>query len=412
MVASGPLTLQHRRVARGMTLAHASSTTEALPMIRPSLRVLPITLALLLAGSASLLSGQAAPATWRLTEQWRVDGTEQGGAGFAQVRDAVITTDRALWVLDFKEQAIRRYDARGRFLGASGRPGAGPGELRNANGLLRHGDGSVWVNDPSNGRLTVFGANGAFVRQHVLPSFGFGFRWEAWFDGARNEVVDGSTRKVGDDYRSVWRRVGGDGADRGVFEVPPCADRDLRLRGTPFWKAEAPNGTGSSGMYPFTTGGGYAFDGRGAVWCADASASRVALVRVASRDTMAVTSIALPRVPVAAAERDEWVTRIRGAVSRYPRHDFDAARIPATKPPIASLSIDDDGRLWVQHSDRYGTTRTTYDVHDARGAHLGRVTVPGRVPPHLPPRARGDALWLAVMDDDDVLQFAHFTIAR
>lgn len=277
-----------------------------------------------------VVSAQAAPAAWRVTERWRVDGTEQGGVGFAQVRDAVTTADAALWVLDFKEQAIRRYDARGRFLGTSGRPGSGPGELRDANGLLRHGDGSVWVNDPSNGRLTVFGANGAFLRQHVLPSLGFGFRWEAWFDGARNEVVDGSTRQVGDEYRSVWRRVATDGTDRGVLAVPPCADLELRLRGTPSWKAETPNRGGSSGFYPFTTGGGFAFDGRGAVWCANAQAARASLVRLATRDTAAVTSIALPRVPVAAAEREEWVTRIRDNVSRYARHDFDPTRVART----------------------------------------------------------------------------------
>lgn len=368
------------------------------------------TLPLLLAPSAALAQGS--PAAWRVTERWRVDGTEQGGVGFSQVRDAVTTTDGVLWVLDFKEQGIRRYDARGRFLGASGRRGSGPGELRDANGLLRHGDGSVWVNDPSNGRLSVFGADGAFLRQHVLPSFGYGFRWDAWFDAARNEVVDGSTRKIGEEYRRVWRRIGVDGTDRGLVDAPPCADRESRDRGLPLWKAESPNGENSIGQYPFVNGGGFAFDGRGAVWCASAQATRASLVRLASRDTADVTPIALPRVPVTAVERDEWVTRIRENVSRYARHDFDPARIPATKPPIASLSLDDDGRLWVRHSDRHGTARTTYDVHDARGAHLGRVTVPARVAPHLPPRARGDALWLAVLDDDDVLQFVHFTIAR
>ncbi len=381
-------------------------------MIRASARVLPRCLPALLALAPITAQAQAAPATWRLAEQWRVDGTEQGGVGFAQVRDAIVTADGALWVLDFKEQAIRRYDARGRFVGTSGRPGAGPGELRNANGMLRHGDGSVWVNDPSNGRLTVFGADGAFVRQHVLPSFGYGYRWDAWFDGARNEVVDGSTRKVGDDYRPVWRRVGTDGTDRGVLPVPPCADLELRLAGVPFWKAESPNGSGAGGAYPFATGGGFAFDGKGGVWCADATSTRAALLHIATRDTVSMTSIALPRIPVAAAERADEIARVRTRVSRYARHDFDPARIPATKPPIASISVDEDGRLWVRHSDRHGTPRTTYDVHDARGAHLGRVTVPARVSAMLPPRARGDRLWLGVLDDDDVLEFTHFTITR
>ena len=363
---------------------------------------------------SSHLQAQGAPPVreWRVAEQWRVDGAEQGAAGFADLRDFVVTADNTLWTLDFKEQTIRRYDARGRFLGTSGRSGAGPGEMRNANGLLVHGDGTVWLNDPSNGRLTVFGADGRYVRQHVLPSFGFGFRWDAWFDRRTREVIDPSLAKIGEEYGRVWRRVGADGADRGVLAAPACAGLIQAGGSRAFtgWRAEGPGG--AMGAYPFTQGGGTAPTGRGGVWCAEPEATQAVLVRLGGNDTMARTALRLPRIPVDRAERTREIDAIRTRLQRYATNDFDASKVPSSKPPIAALSVDDDGRLWVRHSAPAAVTRTTFDVHDESGAHLGRVIVPDRVSMALPPRARGPLLWVGVVDEDGVLSIVHFTMAE
>ena len=70
---------------------------------------------LLCAAVTSTLAAQPKLATWRVTQQWRVDGTDAGD-GFGDVRDFVAVPDGSLWILDFKDQHIRRYDANGKAL--------------------------------------------------------------------------------------------------------------------------------------------------------------------------------------------------------------------------------------------------------------------------------------------------------
>ena len=165
------------------------------------------------------------------------------------------------------------------------------------------------------------------------------------------------------------------------------------------------------GSYPFTVGGGRAPDGRGGLWCATPTSTRPVLLRIGTNDTLAQAALTIEPLAVTKAEREETIARIRDGIRQYSSTDFDPAKVPNTKPGIAGLSVDATGRLWVQHARSVGVTRTTFDVYDARGAHLGRVTVPYRVRDDMPVAARGMSLWLAVLDDDDVASVARFTLS-
>jgi streptogramin lyase len=75
------------------------------------------------------------------------------------------------------------------------------------------------------------------------------------------------------------------------------------------------------------------------------------------------------------------------------------------------LSVDDDGRLWVQRSPAVGDPGTTFDVHDSTGTRLAQLVIPYRAAAAGPAlRARGRKLWIAVRDADDVVSVAHFRI--
>ena len=75
--------------------------------------------------------------------------------------------------------------------------------------------------------------------------------------------------------------------------------------------------------------------------------------------------------------------------------------------------MDDDGRLWVQHAARFGDASVTFDIHDKAGKHLGRLTIPQRASAEgLPIRARGNDLWIALRDEDDVVGIARFKISK
>lgn len=350
---------------------------------------------------------QNALTTWRATEEWRMDGSE-AGEPFADVRDMVVTADGTAWILSFKDQVIRRYDRNGKALPSVGRKGSGPGEMRNANGLVVANDGTVWASDPSNARISVFNANGTFARQHTLTINGYGWRWEAWLDRTTGTVVDLFTHiRKGAPSSRDWRHITNAGVIKDTITPPTCTSGSAPVYSG--FRAETKNKGNMFSQYPFSGGGGTAPDGRGAMWCAVPASSRAALVRIGRNDTIAQSALVLPRVPVTAAERDSAISAARAQVAKYETNDFDPAKIPTSKPPIALLSVDDDGRLWIQHTARSGERSTTYDVHDRTGKHLGRLVLPRRSGTYgVSVRATKGALWVVELDDDDVLTLAKY----
>ena len=357
------------------------------------------------------LHAQGARTVWTATQLWSVDGSE-GGEPFGSIRDFVVLPDGALWALDYNDQVIRRYSASGAPLPSVSRKGSGPGELRNANGMVVRRDGSVWVNDPNNNRLTVFTANGTFAKHVPIPIMGRSYRWNAFVDKRTGDLIDPfvnmSAEKPGTMF---WRRVTATGTFRDTMPVSECASMSIAAPTT--FRAETKGKGNWFSVYPFAYGGGTVPDGDGAAWCAAPSASRVSRVRLGGRpDTIARTSLALTPLPVPNAERDSAIRAIEKELAKYATHDFDAGKIPSSKPPIALLSVDDDGRLWVQHTPQYGEASVTFDVHNATGVHLGRVRIPFRPSVEgLPIRARGRDLWMAIRDNDDVLSIAKFRLA-
>ncbi|MBY0489805.1 MAG: hypothetical protein K2R93_08180 [Gemmatimonadaceae bacterium] len=350
-------------------------------------------LAVMLMGGARL-AAQAPLKVARVMEQWRVDGSESGRA-FGDVRDLLALPDGQLWVLDFKDQEIRRYDAAGTFRGVTARPGAGPGELRNADGMLLHGDGTVWVNDPMNGRLSVFGTSGAFLRQHPLAIGGWRYRWEAWFDRRTHTVVD---PRFGPGVDGTARRISVRGTVLGTLVLPACK----QVLGSLGYKAQTKGRGGLQANYPFTFGGGVAGDPAGGYWCAPVDGTRAVRLGLERRDTLARTDLELPPIAVSAAERQARIADVQKRVATFSWSDFDPSRVPSSKPPILGLWVDHDGRLWVRHADRFGVRQSVFDVHDHQGRHLARVTIPARSSEFLPVQSRGDRLWLTIVDDDDV----------
>ncbi|MBC8087078.1 MAG: hypothetical protein H7Z40_07405 [Phycisphaerae bacterium] len=129
-------------------------------------------------------------------------------------------------------------------------------------------------------------------------------------------------------------------------------------------------------------------------------------------DTIALTTPAIPNIPVGKAERDEALARVEKQLAGYAINNFDKSKVSASKPGIAGLQVDSDGRLWVQHNLVYGVHSTTFEVFDAKAKHLGRVVLPIKTNSYLPIRAQGNLLWLVVFDEDDVQYIAHYRLQQ
>jgi hypothetical protein len=325
---------------------------------------------------------------------WQVDGAESGEP-FGDLRDFVLLPNGHVWALDFKDQVIRRYDDAGRSLPTVGRKGSGPGELRNANGLAVAPDGAVWANDPANSRFTILSGSGAYQRALTVPISGYGYRWGAWFDRSGELVEPAFGREA------RFRRITQAGAVAGSWDYPECpsgAAPPLAFR------AETPGKGTTTGSYPFTTGGGVVADRRGHFWCAAARGTRVARLAYGNRDTLARTAIEFP----ALAERDDAIRQVETRLAKYSTSTFDRSKVPTTRPGIAALFVDLDGRLWVAHTRAESATSSTFTVCNERGAVLFRVTFPARVNSYLPLLARGDDVIVAATDADDVVSLRKY----
>ena len=154
--------------------------------LRSSARLSAVATSVALTIAPCVLSAQT---QWTLVEELRIGAAETEATTFADVRGIALGTGGQIFVLEFRTQEIRAFDATGKFIKNIARKCAGPGEIASANGLAHVPDGTIWVNDPGNGRFSVFRADGTFLRQQVVPINSYGYIWAAVID-SKNRVND------------------------------------------------------------------------------------------------------------------------------------------------------------------------------------------------------------------------------
>ena len=105
---------------------------------------------------------QSATRTFR-SDQWDTVLTIGGNAhDTTLLRPRLIAMGRGKVVaFDYGDRAVKAFDRGGRMLWRLGRRGSGPGEFQGAFDLDVAEDGSVWVLDPDQNRLTVITDEGA-----------------------------------------------------------------------------------------------------------------------------------------------------------------------------------------------------------------------------------------------------------
>ena len=121
--------------------------------------------------------------------------------------------------------------------------------------------------------------------------------------------------------------------------------------------------------------------------------------RTGAGDTLRMFTKPFEPQPVTDTEIDaavaglEWFTRQGGRIDR--------SQFPDVKPAIEAFQLAGDGTIWVQPT--MPTVRehdgTVFEVFDAAGFYLGRVTAPFRIQSYVYPVIR-DGWMLAVTQDD------------
>jgi hypothetical protein len=295
-----------------------------------------------------------------LREELRIDLEESPAvaAGLGEAFGLDVDSKGAVYLLAKRSDPwIFKFDAAGRFERAFGRRGQGPGETGVPYHFFIGSDDGIYVRGQG-GRIFVYGPDGAFRREHRLPSRtqavaplpdgGFvsaqRLRHPDWGPETTVSILDPSGAEV----RELDRDPSAD-----HFTIDGLTGKATRYDGAPWvfqWDV-----FGSS-VYVGRARLGYeirVFDSKGA------------LRRSIRKD--------YDPVPVPQSWKDELL-------APYPKDDPDRRIVdfPPYMPAYSGFMIDDDtGRMIVSTFER-DELRGTYrwDIFDREGAIIGRIDAP------------------------------------
>jgi len=303
------------------------------------------------------VSAEDGPPPWAPELICRLGGAETGPGAFSQVDQATVTTDGTarIHVLRPDHHTVEVFAAGCQHLASLGRLGDGPGELRAPTSITVTPEGEIQVFDAARQALVRW--NNRFDVLPVLP-------WTR-----TTSLPNGPLRIQGD--RAVFLAArGGDGTMTHVLAAVDGTGRvDLDSVVNPF-PAPVLTRCGMVMLDPvFTPQPLWSPQGARTAF---ASTERYEVRLYDGRQLARIARRALPAAatqPGDAARAQPEGQRI-GACTIPVEELATAPGVAATRPVIASLSLDDQGRLWVE---RWGfpDQPPVTDLFAADGLYLG-----------------------------------------
>ncbi len=334
---------------------------------------------------------------------------------FALVMGAARLADGRYVVAVQGSHHLRFFDAVGRFVGAAGRSGQGPGEFRQILGMgLARGD-TIVVTDL--GEVEYFSAAGKFARTGASRAkgsdVGFIYPQAVLTDGSyvgfdlNDQSIPPAGRRI---RRQRLLRVSADGMRNDTIALVPTADATFDGR-QPYGArvVHAPRPLlavrGTSMLYSFPAN--YEITEYGPNRRIVRSIRRAwtpTRVSAEHRETYLAHARAIP---------GEDGRPMGAEMKAYMEQQLAKAVYAATMPALAELLVDRAGNLWAQHYDpewilftpgpvrtRVLRVPTRWDVFDPLGTWLTTVDLPAR----FTPLDIGSDFVLGLSHDEDELE--------
>jgi hypothetical protein len=384
-----------------------------------------------------------------------LDGAEE--YTFGDISEVAIAGDGSIYVFDRQVPALRKYDARGKYIRTLGGRGQGPGEYLKGGGLAVHPDGRVMLWDSGTWRINVYSLAGEPVATWSTPS---GASGTVSLNTSHALVIDSAgviwlRRSIIDPEaaarpRTEWVRLNGTGAPidtlaEPVFAVVPRTLSATNRFGTrtsaiPFEPATI-SAVSSRGYFVTGYPQRYAFE----MLVPTASGAAAARRWRPGDPIVSVRRTDAKAIAVSRAQRDSARRVVEERMRRTdPRWNWDGPAIPGTHPYYTRIVSGLDGRIWLslfgdptlasqgttvlmQVGNGAGgaerrapppsrapipatlpSTPMPYDVFEPSGAYVGRVEIPARV---VLGATRGDLVWGVAYNDDDVGFLKRYRIA-
>jgi hypothetical protein len=299
---------------------------------------------------------------------------EASPAEFGSVRSVMSDEDGRLYVADAHALEIRIFEADGRFVGALGRKGGGPGELEGLHGTAWLTSDTMVVADYGNARLVLMDRQGRHLGQWPWLRITGSIRF--FFPVGPGEMYAQSLRSLGDAgdgqgrMEPVWLRYGVDGPMDTLTiprldAPPPGSSANCRGDGLGFFT----NPYGERLLAVPAPGGQRVV--------AMTSSYRLTFLDAAG-DTVRV----LTRDPDPVSLSDEEWRETEERYAEFRRQWSGAScdgdiRRPRHLPALRDVSFDHDGRLLVEFTTPAGPA---LDIYDAHGQWLTTLPLPERDP--------------------------------
>lgn len=352
---------------------------------------------------ATAVAGDAQP-RWRLVEDLRIGGADEGPASFNDIRDIAVDATGRIYVLDYQVTEIRLFGPDGGFIRLIGRNGAGPGEYRQNNGIELAPDGTLWVNDHRNARYVVFDAAGDFARQVTAAPWGYGFRWDGTFD-TRGRLMETISLRNASGSTRVIRRYDPARAAFDTLTIPECFTETGQYSQ---WSVQWSAGT-SSGVFsvPFAPLNVMKLTASGGWLCARGDDYQVRLLDLATKGVAREFRSTSAPTPIPASERDSVIDAIYEPPSRIPPGTLDRSRVPRHYPRVDEVDLDDEGRFWVRRRVANGLA---IDVWSPAGTQLATIAAPEVFGKYGPFIVRGGHLYVVLRSENDDPQVVRYRI--
>lgn len=369
--------------------------------------------------SSGIVIVENAHPAWQDGRGWRLSEVPVLSIGKAEgrpeeelsrVTDALRLPDGRIVIANDGSKELRYFSADGRFLGAAGRDGEGPGEFRAIARLWLAGGDTVVAYDPLLHRLTSFKGAGTLAGSvPVAPLPGGGplppevvgrFADGSLVARALLPLPLDAPAGMKRDPVDYFRIPAGDAAPAPMGSFP--GDESFVIH----------EGSGVSANQPMfgrrtqvAVGGERFYIAPGDAYRIDEHGANGRLVRSIRVRQPAV------RVTTADVERFRHDYLEAVAPEERPRLERIFARVPvpSTFPAHGRILVDAEGNLWVAAYRRPGEERQTWNVFDPRGRWLGPVVVPGRF--RITTAGAGMVMGVA-RDEQDVEQVQVYSLVR
>jgi hypothetical protein len=346
-------------------------------------------------------AGVAGPDAWTVAEPARVDIGGGGGHpayDFNAITNVLRLPDGRVVVANRSTNEIRVFDSLGAHLKTVGRAGGGPGEFQSLIAAWRGPGDSLLAADILSRRLSVFDAEGNFVR-----SFGLG--GESGLAMPTNGVMqfaipqgwlrDGSVvgiaqaLRFNDAREGIYRdsqaviRYGPDGTVRDTLGRFPGAEMEqvqLSFRGQTM---SIPQPVPLGRVTVFLVEDAHLYVARNDAWQVEVYGPDGRLGRIIRLESPQLKITAADQAThreeqLEALESQPETRSVPDAIKEQIVSRVKNAEYPTTMPLIAGLLQDSEGNLWVQQWPRPGERANRFTVLDSTGTAIGHATMPER----------------------------------